>query len=212
MKRLVSGVDKGLSAIVSTVVVLLLLFMVVLAFTQVVLRNVTGGGIVWAETVLQHTVLATGMFGAVLAARQGRQIAIDALSRIVGKTFRAVLSWIGGVFTIAITVILTRASWIFVQSEREFGTELADNLPTWPFQLALPVGFALIGLQMIINLVLGRTTTPEYQAAKSTGAGGIPREDVEVTLASEEDGGPTEEMPEKDDLSATDGDEREDER
>ncbi len=161
MRKVLGGIDRGLSIAVSAVVVLLLAFMVILSFTQVVLRNVIGEGIPWAEVVLQHAVLAVGMFGAVIAARQGRQIAIDVLSRISGPVIRLILAWTGGLFTIVISLILAHASWIFFQSEREFGSELFAGMQAWPFQTVIPIGFVLIALQVLLNLLLGRTNTFE---------------------------------------------------
>ncbi|GBE30711.1 MAG TPA: TRAP transporter small permease [Bacteroidetes bacterium] len=156
LRRALGGIDKGLTYIVSTIVVLLLSFMVILSFTQVILRNVAGQGIVWAEIVLQHSVLAVAMFGAVLAARQGRQIAIDVFSHISGPLVRRTLAWAGGLFAITISIILAHGAWVFVLSEREFGSELVDGLPAWPFQLVIPIGFALLAFQMLLNLLLGR--------------------------------------------------------
>lgn len=162
MRRLLRTIDRALAAVVSVIVVLLLLVMVALSFAQVVLRNALALGIPWAELVLQHAVLAVGLFGAVLAARQGRQIAIDVFSRVAGSRVKTALSWAGGLFTIVISLVLSRAAWVFVASEKEFGTELTAGLPAWPFQLAIPAGFALIALQMALNLALGRTITPEH--------------------------------------------------
>jgi C4-dicarboxylate transporter, DctQ subunit len=162
VRKVLGGIDRGLTIIVSTVVVLLLGFMVSLSFTQVILRNVAGEGISWAEIILQHSVLAVGMFGAVLAARQGRQIAIDVFSRISGPKLRRLLAWITSIFTIVITLILARASWVFVLSEKEFGSELVEGLAAWPFQLVIPVGFVLLAVQVLLNLLLGRSTSLEH--------------------------------------------------
>ncbi len=165
MRRLVEGIDRGLTTVVSATVVLLLAFMVILSFTQVILRNVVGEGIPWAEIVLQHTVLAVGMFGAVIAARQGRQIAIDVIGRISGPLIRRILTWITGTFTIVISLILARASWIFVLSEKEYASELVEGLSAWPFQLVLPVGFVLLAVQVFLNLLLGRMSSQEHASS-----------------------------------------------
>lgn len=165
MRRALEIVDRALYRGVSVLVVALLLAMVGLSFTQVLLRNLAGAGIAWAEIVLQHMVLAVGMFGAVLAAHQGRQISIDILSRIASPTLRRILGWVAGLFTITVTGALARVAWIFVASEREFGTELYQGLPAWIFQSVIPAGFALIGLQVLLNLLLARplsdTSVPE---------------------------------------------------
>lgn len=168
MRRVLGGIDRWLTYFVSAVVVLLLTFMVTLSFTQVILRNIAGHGIPWAEIVLQHSVLAVGMFGAVLAAHQGRQIAIDVFSRISGPLIRRILAWVGGIFTITISIILAHGSWVFVLSEREFSSELVEGLPAWPFQLVLPIGFSLLAAQVLINLLLGRLSATEQTQKNPT--------------------------------------------
>lgn len=155
-RRGVSAVDRGLNAAVSVLVVVLLLGMVLLSFTQVLLRNIFGGGIAWADVVLRHLVLAVGMFGAVIATRQGRQISIDVISRIVGPRMRIALGWIAGFFTITISVLMARAAIVFVASEKAFSSEIGSGLKAWPFETVIPVGFGLIALQVVINLLLGR--------------------------------------------------------
>ncbi len=155
-RRGVAVLDRGLNVVVSVVVVALLLGMVALSFTQVLLRNLVGGGITWADVVLRHLVLAVGMFGAVLAARQGRQISIDVISRVVSPGTKALLAWIVGLFTILVSVLMSRAALVFLASEKSFSSELASGLPAWPFELVIPLGFALIALQVLLNLLLGR--------------------------------------------------------
>ncbi len=173
MRRALHWLDKGLYQTISAVVIALLLGMVFLSFAQVVLRNVAATGFPWADVVLRHMVLAVGMFGAVLAARQGRQISIDLLSRIAGKRITRVLSWIGGLFTIAISLIMARAAWVFVAAERSFESELFSGLPAWYFQVVIPLGFGLLALQSVLNLLLGRGLTealaPEIGSEKGAG-------------------------------------------
>jgi TRAP-type C4-dicarboxylate transport system permease small subunit len=158
-RRILDAVDRGLNAFLSVTVVAVVLSMVLLSFTQVLLRNITGGGISWADVVLRHLVLIVGMFGAVLAARQGRQISIDVLSRVVPVSARKPLGWVAGLFTVTITVLMTRISLIFVISEKDFGSEIAGGIAAWPFQLAIPAGFSLIGVQVLLNLILGRSAS-----------------------------------------------------
>lgn len=156
MKRFLTQFDNAFYRVNSVIVVVVLLTMVVLSFTQVILRNVAHGGILWADAVLRHLVMFVGMFGAVIAARQGRQIGIDIFSRVSNRTFKTVLNWTTGVFTIVICTLLTRAAWVFVLSEKEYASTISGSIPAWPFQMVIPIGFALIGLQVLLNLLLGR--------------------------------------------------------
>lgn len=176
MRRLLSGIDRALAAAVSTLVVGFLLSMLVLSFTQVILRNFFDSGIGWADVVSRHLVLGVGMFGAVLAARQGRQISIDVLSRMVPPRGRKVLSWVIGLFTIFVSLALARAALVFVASERSFGSEIFPGLKAWFFEVVIPVGFLLIAIQVLLNLLLGRRIAePAGPAPKPDAAGEQPR-------------------------------------
>ncbi|MCK7524997.1 MAG: TRAP transporter small permease [Ignavibacteriales bacterium] len=55
--------------------------MVLLAFAQVILRNVFGTGLVWGDTIVRHMVLWAGFVGGALASYEGRHISIDALTK-----------------------------------------------------------------------------------------------------------------------------------
>ena len=47
--------------------------------------------------------------------------------------------------------VLAWYSWEFVAESREFGDQIFSDLPVWPFQAVLPVGFALIAYRYLIS-------------------------------------------------------------
>ena len=57
--------------------VLLFSLMIVLSFSQVILRNVLSVGLIWADPLLRNAVLWLGFIGASLATQQDKQIKID---------------------------------------------------------------------------------------------------------------------------------------
>ena len=60
--------------------VLLLSAMIVLAATQIMLRNFFDSGFVWIDPLLRVLVLWLGLIGATVATRNNRHIRIDLLS------------------------------------------------------------------------------------------------------------------------------------
>ncbi|HEB84935.1 MAG TPA: TRAP transporter small permease, partial [Bacteroidetes bacterium] len=156
MRRFLLSLDRGLNRIAGAIVVITLLVMVLISFLQVVLRNLAGSGLPWADVLLRHLVLWVGFFGAVIATRQGRQIKIDVVGRFAPPATRRLLAWATGLFTIVVCILLTRASLQFVAGERQFGSLLYARFPAWYAELAIPLGFALIALQVLLNLFLGR--------------------------------------------------------
>ncbi len=134
------GEDLGLA--------LLLALMVALPLAEIGLRQFSTG-IPSAPDFLRHLTLLVGMVGGVVAARDGRLLALataPALDR--GRGPGAALVFRSAVAA-AVTAFLAFASLQFVLQEREGGSVLAYGLPLWIVQLAMPVGFGLICLRLI---------------------------------------------------------------
>ncbi|MFQ5804565.1 MAG: TRAP transporter small permease, partial [Candidatus Methylomirabilales bacterium] len=75
--RQLSRVDDFLAKLEQILIVTILTVTVLLAFLQVLLRNLGGIGLPWVEILLRNLVLWLGMAGASLATKQGRHIRID---------------------------------------------------------------------------------------------------------------------------------------
>ncbi len=72
--------------------VLILAAMVGLAATQIVLRNLFDGAILWADPMLRVAVLWVGMIGAMVATRIDKQISVDAVSRFLPLRWKGACS------------------------------------------------------------------------------------------------------------------------
>jgi TRAP-type C4-dicarboxylate transport system permease small subunit len=123
------------------------------AFLQVILRNFFNTGIEGAEIMLRHLVLWIGFIGASLATKEEKHINIDLFSRIVSPVHKKIARIITDMVAIFITLVLAKAGWEFVMSEKEFGTVLFRDVPSWPFQIIIPIGFFLISLRFFLNLL-----------------------------------------------------------
>lgn len=130
-------------------VVLALAVMTLLPLAEVILRTFFKSGIPASSPIVQHLVLAVGMLGGALAARDNRLLALAAatqwlkgralmLSRVVSHGFGA-----------AVSVVLALASWEFVSTQRSLGKVLAYGLPVWVIQLLLVIGFAVVAVRLI---------------------------------------------------------------
>ncbi|RMF31356.1 MAG: TRAP transporter small permease [Chloroflexi bacterium] len=124
-----------------------------MAFIQVVLRNFFRTGLPWADLVLRHLVLWLGMLGASLATRQEKHISIDVITRFLSVPARHGLRIVLYAFSALICFFLFYASWDFVAEERAFGSLFFGSLPLWPFQLILPVGFALLAFRFALHAI-----------------------------------------------------------
>jgi TRAP-type C4-dicarboxylate transport system permease small subunit len=57
------------------------------------------------------------------------------------------------VFAAVICGVLAWYSWVFVGDSREFGDTLLGDFPAWWFQAIMPVAFALIAWQFLVQAV-----------------------------------------------------------
>jgi tripartite ATP-independent transporter DctM subunit len=131
------------------VVVLALAVMTLLPVSEVFLRTFFKTGIPASATMVQHLVLAVGMLGGAIAARDNRLLAMSVATHWFKGgwlTFSRVFSF---GFASAVTAALTVASLEFVKSQRTLGKIFAYGIPTWTVQLLIVIGFALVTVRMI---------------------------------------------------------------
>ena len=151
--KLLEYINKYIEKLESGLLVLILVIMVILAFLQVVLRNLFDQGILWADIFLRHLVLWVGFIGASLATREEKHINIDLFTRFLSQKGKNISRLITNLFACAICVLLAKAGWTFVQDEKAMGTILFNNIEAWYFQIIIPIGFVLMGFRFFINML-----------------------------------------------------------
>jgi TRAP-type C4-dicarboxylate transport system permease small subunit len=127
----------------SAVAMAMLLLMLVVAFTQALLRNLTQYGIQWANAalewidwgdfVLQKGTLWLAFLGASLAVHADKHVAIDIVPRYVGPKTRVILRGLVGVIGAVICWYLARAflqAIIINGAERPADVEVFTNSGT----------------------------------------------------------------------------------
>jgi len=143
-------INKNIEKIESALLVLIVSVMVLLAFTQVVLRNLFDQGILWGDIFLRHLVLWVGFIGASLATRQEKHITIDLFGRMVTGRWKSLVQVLTDLFSAGVCLLLARAGWNFVMEERVAGTIIFNNIPAWYFQIIIPVGFLMMTFRFLI--------------------------------------------------------------
>jgi C4-dicarboxylate transporter DctM subunit len=140
---------KALRRSENMVVVLCLAVMTLLPVLEVFLRTFFKTGVPASATVVQHLVLAVGMLGGALAARENRLLALSVVTHwLSGRRLRFARVFSHG-FAAAVTAVLTAASWQFVMSQRSLDNEFAYGVKTWVVQLLIVVGFALVAVRLV---------------------------------------------------------------
>ncbi len=151
--KAVLAIDRGLAKAETVLLVIFLGIMVVLAFAQVVLRNLFGTGLVWGDTIVRHMVLWAGFIGGALASYEGRHISIDALTKYLSPRVKHAAAAVTHLFAAVVCYYLATASWTFITAEMEAGGEFVLALPGWTAMAIIPAGYVMIMLHFFLKVV-----------------------------------------------------------
>ncbi len=133
------------------VLVFLFTAMVGLAFLQIVMRIFFATGILWGDPLLRHLLLWVALLGATMAAKEGKHINIDVISRLIPDRGKAAVQALTDLFSTSICILLILASLKFLRDEFQVGTIAFLEVPIWTVGIIFPVAFGLIGLRFAIN-------------------------------------------------------------
>jgi TRAP-type C4-dicarboxylate transport system permease small subunit len=151
--KYVLAVDRGLAKAETVLLVIFLGIMVMLAFAQVMLRNLFGTGLLWGDTIVRHMVLWAGFIGGALASYEGRHISIDALTKYLSPRVKHATSAITHLFAGVVCYYLASASWTFLTAEMEAGGEFVLSLPGWTAMAIIPAGYVMILLHFFLKVI-----------------------------------------------------------
>jgi TRAP-type C4-dicarboxylate transport system permease small subunit len=158
LRQGVERLDRWTRALENGLLVVMLAMLVLLGSTQILLRNVFSSSLSWGDEFVRLLVLWLALLGAIAASRDGQQIRIDLLSRIVPARLQWLPESLAGAFTTVVCGMLAWQSWRFVQDSKAYGDLLLGDWPAWIFQIILPVGFAVMcyryALRTITQLVV----------------------------------------------------------
>ncbi len=144
-------VERWARAVENGLLVLLLALLILLASSQIVLRNVFSSSLPWGDEAVRLLVLWLALFGAIAASRDGRQIRIDVLSRVIPERLVWIPDSIATAFTSVVCGIFAWHAWRFVQDSRAFGDQILGDWPAWVLQLILPIGFGVMAYRYAVH-------------------------------------------------------------
>ncbi|HKK14610.1 MAG TPA: TRAP transporter small permease subunit [Gammaproteobacteria bacterium] len=156
---LLHRIRRGLLATEGLAAAASLLALLGLSLAQIVARNLLDAGLPWAETASRHLVLYVLFFGALLAVGSRRHIKIDLLGAWLSPHRQARLVRPLSVIAAAVCAML---GWAAVRYWIDAWTHGgADTLWVTLMDLVIPLGFALMSLQFLLEAALGQTGAPE---------------------------------------------------
>ena len=110
---------------------------------------------IWAAELSQLTLIWGSMIAMPWLLGSGGHIAVDAVTNQLGQTGQRVCQGLAMIFVAGFSSIVAwKGAGIFYDSfERGRTTGSMLDLPTWVAELAIPVGFSLLFVQALIELM-----------------------------------------------------------
>jgi C4-dicarboxylate transporter DctM subunit len=130
--------------------ILALSLMTLLPVIEMVSRQFRWPGIPGSAVVVQQLTLWIGMLGGMLASRSDRLLGLSS-SAMLPDSWRVPAKILSGAALAAVSTCLAWASWVFVKTERESGSELLPGVPKWTALAIMLVGFAVIALRAVLH-------------------------------------------------------------
>jgi TRAP-type C4-dicarboxylate transport system permease small subunit len=137
-------VDAIIDRVEQTLVSILLSVMILIAFLQIILRNLFATGFTWGDPLVRNLVLWVGFIGAAIATREGKHISIDVVSQWVPSRGKIVLEVIIQLSSFIICGLLTFAAVKFVRNEALTGSVTFLGIRSWVPELILPITFGIM--------------------------------------------------------------------
>ncbi len=154
LKRILNNLLKKLHTIEDAALVSALAILILISFSQIVMRNLFSSGFLWGDAASRYLVLWVGLLGAMAATRDDNHITIDIISRFATTRLKSVFRVITDLATAFITGILTYASFVFIKDELSSGMMAFGFVPTWIAEIIFPVAFGVISLRYSIYMLI----------------------------------------------------------
>ncbi|EQC47137.1 TRAP transporter small permease [Bacteriovorax sp. Seq25_V] len=145
-----------LDSAVKKSLVLIVFGMLGFSVSNVVLRWF-GISYAWIEPLVRHMVFATAFLGATLATAASKHIAIEIFHKILetkgSKKNLFLLQKLATALTAIVLFFLANSGYEFFSVEQKYGAESFLGLHTSTLVLIIPIGFSLMFLRAILDLL-----------------------------------------------------------
>ena len=153
MKRIASffnGLERAGTHAEDALLLIILVSMILLAGTQILLRNAFDSSLFWGDEMLRLMVLWLTIAGGLAASRMDKHISIKVLDRFLPDGALLASTIIIDLFTASVCALFAWHSARFVMGSYEFGDTLMKNTPAWTLQIVLPIGFGLMAYRHLV--------------------------------------------------------------
>lgn len=168
MKRIAAifnRLEKAGTHAEDALLLVILISMILLAGTQIVLRNFLDTSLYWGDEMLRLMVLWLTIAGGLAASRMDKHISIAVVDRFLPARAQLITRVIIDLFTASICALFAWHSGRFVMASFEFGDTLMRHIPAWTLQIILPVGFALMAFRHLV-LAIARPLNSTHKSTE----------------------------------------------
>jgi TRAP-type C4-dicarboxylate transport system permease small subunit len=151
--NLLYRLDEKIGRLEQILIAALLTVMILLAFSQILLRNFFATGIDWGDSLVRYLVVWVGFIGAAIAVREGKHITIDIVASWSSGAGSGIIHFIADFISAAICGLLTWAAIKFIMFEAQMGGTTFFELPVWIPELIMPASFGLMTLRYALRLL-----------------------------------------------------------
>jgi TRAP-type C4-dicarboxylate transport system permease small subunit len=133
---------------------LILLAMVLTVTADIVLRNLTRGGISWANEVTEYALYLITLLAAPWLLRRGQHVRLDLVLTAVPPRVAWLLEAIGDVLGLFVCLVMLRYGAAMAFDSARLGAITIKNLvfPEWWLLAPLPITFALLAIEFVFRL------------------------------------------------------------
>lgn len=160
---MIARVEAVAVRIVEVVLVLLLAGMVVMVFTNVVLRYGFNTGINFSEEMSRYFFVWLTFTGAVLTFRDHAHIGVETMVRLFGRRGRLVCMALTNAIIVLCSAVLFYGTWMQHGINASMSAAVVGISMIWVFGIGYftAVGIAMIALTRLVRILLGRVTPAE---------------------------------------------------
>jgi TRAP-type C4-dicarboxylate transport system permease small subunit len=136
------------------VAALILLAMVAVVTTDIVLRNLTRGGISWSNEVTEYALYLITLLVAPWLLRRGQHVRLDLVLGAVPPRPAWLMEAVGDVLGLLVCLVLLRYGAAMAFDSARLGAITIKNLvfPEWWLLAPLPITFALLAIEFVFRL------------------------------------------------------------
>jgi TRAP-type transport system small permease protein len=133
---------------------LILFAMVVIVTADIVLRNLTRGGILWANEVSEYALYGMTLLTAPWLLRRGQHIRLDLVLVMLPTRVAWLVEAASDVVGFAVCVALVRYGFLMASDSFRIGAITIKNLvfPEWWLLAPLPAAFLLLAIEFVFRL------------------------------------------------------------